>query len=362
VNRIPQIILHLAGWAIFFTLPILFLPGPKDVLVLFTGSRGILELVRYALLIGYFYFNYHWLVPRYYFSKKYSQLVLLTAGMYFLIVMLPGIISPSTPAFPAPTSTQRELPPPTLRPEPGSPGMDMQPQPFQESIILREITIRLGRQSLLFTLVFLFSLMLRINARLRETEAARQKAEVAYLHAQINPHFLFNTLNSIYSLALQKADATAQAVVKLSNMMRYVLTDTVHDYVLLTKEIEYLNNYIELQRLRLPESVNLVVKIDKPKNSERIAPMLLVPFIENAFKYGVNPEQQSEINIEIKLEYQVLFCQVKNQKVSMGNGDKTQVGVKNVQQRLQLLYPQKHTLEIKQSETEFAVYLSIILE
>lgn len=145
-------------------------------------------------------------------------------------------------------------------------------------------------------------------------------------------------------------------------MMRYVLTDTVHDYVLLTKEIEYLNNYIELQRLRLPESVNLVVKIDKPKNSERIAPMLLVPFIENAFKYGVNPEQQSEINIEIKLEYQVLFCQVKNQKVSMGNGDKTQVGVKNVQQRLQLLYPQKHTLEIKQSETEFAVYLSIILE
>ncbi|KXK31329.1 MAG: type 11 methyltransferase [Bacteroidetes bacterium OLB12] len=95
----------------FFTLPILFLPGPKDVLVLFTGSRGILELVRYALLIGYFYFNYHWLVPRYYFSKKYSQLVLLTAGMYFLIVMLPGIISPSTPAFPAPTSTQRELPP-----------------------------------------------------------------------------------------------------------------------------------------------------------------------------------------------------------------------------------------------------------
>ncbi|KXK31328.1 MAG: signal transduction histidine kinase LytS [Bacteroidetes bacterium OLB12] len=204
--------------------------------------------------------------------------------------------------------------------------------------------------------------MLRINARLRETEAARQKAEVAYLHAQINPHFLFNTLNSIYSLALQKADATAQAVVKLSNMMRYVLTDTVHDYVLLTKEIEYLNNYIELQRLRLPESVNLVVKIDKPKNSERIAPMLLVPFIENAFKYGVNPEQQSEINIEIKLEYQVLFCQVKNQKVSMGNGDKTQVGVKNVQQRLQLLYPQKHTLEIKQSETEFAVYLSIILE
>jgi len=121
-------------------------------------------------------------------------------------------------------------------------------------------------------LVFLFSLMLRINNRLRETEAARQKAEIAYLHAQINPHFLFNTLNSIYSLALQKADATAlalqkadataQAVVKLSNMMRYVITDAVHDKVSLFKELTYLNNYIELQRMRLPASVALQVNIN----------------------------------------------------------------------------------------------------
>jgi hypothetical protein len=359
MSRIPQIILHLAGWAIFITLPILFFPGPKDVAVLFQGPRGLVEIVRYALLIGYFYFNYHLLVPRYYFSKKYWQLILLTTGMYFLIVILPGM-TPGGAANPAQIPMHRE-PTSEYKIEPQfAPDVNM-PGPFNEPEILREISFRLGKQTLLFTLVFLFSLMLRINARLRETETARQKAEVAYLHAQINPHFLFNTLNSIYSLALQQADSTAQAVVKLSNMMRYVLTDTVHERVSLAKEIDYLNNYIELQRLRLPESVNLIVKIDLPKNGELIAPMLIVPFIENAFKYGINPEQPSEISIEIKLEYQLLFCTIKNQKVSSGNGDKTEVGIKNVQQRLQLLYPQKHTLDIKQSELDFAVYLSIIL-
>ncbi|MBX2915949.1 MAG: histidine kinase [Cyclobacteriaceae bacterium] len=362
MNRIPQIILHVAGWAIFITLPILFFPGPKDVLILFQGSRGLIEIIRYALLIGYFYFNYHLLVPRYYFGKKYWQLVVLTTGMYFLIVILPGMITPAAPINPARQMSMRESPAfnNNLN-SPPPPDINM-PRPFDEPEILREISFRLGRQTLLFTLVFLFSLMLRINTRLRETETARQKAEVAYLHAQINPHFLFNTLNSIYSLALQKADSTAQAVVKLSNMMRYVLTDTVHERVSLAKEIEYLNNYIELQRLRLPASVNLIVTIDQPSMEEKIAPMLIIPFIENAFKYGVNPEQPSEINIEIKLEYQLLFCTIKNQKVSTGNNEKTQVGIKNVQQRLHLMYPQKHTLNIKQSEWDFTVYLSIILQ
>ncbi|MBN8650908.1 MAG: histidine kinase [Cytophagales bacterium] len=357
MNRIQQIILHLAGWAIFITLPILFFPGPKDILVLFGGPKGLIEFFRYSFLIGYFYLNYHVLAPRYYFNKKFWQLTLVTLGIYFLIIILPAWIVPDK-GFPRP-DTMDEGFTPTNKP---ATDMGPHPAPFQEPEILREITFRLGRHSLLFTLVFLFSLMLRINNQLRHAEAARQKAELAYLHAQINPHFLFNTLNSIYSLALQKADSTAQAVVKLSNMMRYVLTEAVHDKVSLTNELAYLNNYIELQRLRLSDSVTLTVNIDTPRNGEQIAPMLIVPFIENAFKYGVNPEQQSEITILIKLEYMALFCEIKNKKVSLGNGDKTQMGIENVRQRLQLVYPQKHTLDIKQSEHDFAVYLSIILE
>lgn len=357
MNRIQQIILHLAGWAIFVTLPILFFPGPKDILVLFGGPKGLIEFFRYALLIGYFYLNYHLLAPRYYFNKRFWQLTLVTLGIYFLIIILPAWTVPANIDFPRPAPMGEDF----TRTDQPVPDVGPRPTPFQEPEILREITFRLGRHSLLFTLVFLFSLMLRINNQLRQTEAARQKAELAYLHAQINPHFLFNTLNSIYSLALQKADSTAQAVVKLSNMMRYVLTEAVHDKVSLTNELTYLNNYIELQRLRLSDSVTLTVNIDSPGNSERIAPMLIVPFIENAFKYGVNPEQQSEINIQIKLEYQVLFCEIKNKKVSLGNGDKTQMGIENVRQRLHLLYPQKHTLDIKQSNEDFHVYLSIIL-
>ncbi|MCW5911602.1 MAG: histidine kinase, partial [Cyclobacteriaceae bacterium] len=341
--------------------PVLLFPGPKEILTLFNGWRSVIEIIQYALLIGYFYLNYHLFTPQYYFRKKYGRLALVTLGMYGLFVILPGLTFRSNPGFPAPPGGNQ--PRMEKRVQPPDSGNNFAPQkpPFQEPEFLREFTFRLGRQSLLFMLVFLFSLMLRINSRLRETEAARQKAELAYLHAQINPHFLFNTLNSIYSLALQKADATATAVVKLSNMMRYVLTDTVHEKVPLSKELSYLNNYIELQQLRLPASVNLKVNIGPPASNESIAPMLLVPFIENAFKYGINPEQPSEIVIDIKVEYRVLFCQVKNEKVNTGLTEKTEVGIENVRQRLQLLYPQKHTLEIRQSDTDFNVSLSIIL-
>ncbi|MBX2897127.1 MAG: sensor histidine kinase [Cyclobacteriaceae bacterium] len=356
MSRIPQIVLHLAGWAIFITLPILFFPGPKaDVLFFFKGAGGLNTLTRDAFLIGYFYLNYHWLTVRFFFTKKYWRFTIITIGVFLFIAFTTEAVAPDE-GFPMQKVN-------TLPDEkPGAQTPLVNPRVMPPPPMSKGLGFRAGRHALPFTLVFMFSLMLRINARLRETETARQKAEVAYLHAQINPHFLFNTLNSIYSLALQKADATAQAVVKLSNMMRYVLTDTVHERVSLAKELEYLNNYVELQRLRLPASVSLTVKMDSPQHDERIAPMLIIPFIENAFKYGVNPEQPSHISIEIKLEFQLLFCIISNQKVSSGNGNKTEVGIKNVQHRLQMLYPQKHTLALKQSEHEFAVYLSIILE
>ncbi len=263
MNRFQQIILHLAGWAIFITLPILLFPGPKDILALFSGSRSIILIMLNVFLISYFYLNYHLIVPKYYFNKQYGKLTLVTLSIYVLIVVLPGLIIPYGPA-PDMMNTpplQERMPPPGFM-QNHAPDMKPPGNTMQKPELLREFTFRLGRQSLFFMLVFLFSLMLRINNRLRETDAAHQKAEIAYLHAQINPHFLFNTLNSIYSLALQKADATAQAVVKLSNMMRYVITDAVHDKVSLFKELTYLNNYIELQRMRLPASVALQVNIN----------------------------------------------------------------------------------------------------
>ncbi|MBN8578581.1 MAG: sensor histidine kinase [Cytophagales bacterium] len=357
MNRLQQIILHLAGWAIFITLPIILFPGPRDMSGFLNGPAAVSILVGYGLLIIYFYLNYHWLTPRYYFNKKYWRLGLITVGIYLVIAIIPNQFAPNqglplrTVPMQAPPANFGAGPEAGLRPA----------MPPPEPSLLREISFRFGRPAVPFALVLLFSLILRINDRLRQAEAARQKAEIAYLHAQINPHFLFNTLNSIYALALQKAESTAPAVVKLSNMMRYVLTEAIHDKVILAKELNYLKDYIELQRLRLPESVTLSVTIDTPKNGEQIAPMLMVPFIENAFKYGVNPEHRSEISIRITLEYHVIFFEIKNQKVSAGPGGNTQVGIKNACQRLQLLYPQKHTLEIKQSETEFSVYLSILL-
>ena len=130
--------------------------------------------------------------------------------------------------------------------------------------------------------------MLKINSRLKLAEKEKVNAELSYLKAQINPHFLFNTLNSIYSLAIEKSDYTATAVVKLSSMMRYVITDASHKFVPLEKEINYISNYIELQKLRIDSSIKLMYTVTGDISDKKIAPLVLISFIENAFKYGVN--------------------------------------------------------------------------
>lgn len=186
-------------------------------------------------------------------------------------------------------------------------------------------------------------------------------AELSYLKAQINPHFLFNTLNSIYSLALQKSDDAANAVVKLSGMMRYVLTESQRESVSLEKEINYIKDYVELQKLRLGNAVRLDFNISGNAAQKQIAPLLLIPFIENAFKHGVNAEENSEIKIEINVTESAVNLFVKNNKVNVDNTTdvKTGLGVENTKNRLILLYPDKHHLTIDDNPLSFAVSLSI---
>lgn len=186
-------------------------------------------------------------------------------------------------------------------------------------------------------------------------------AELSYLKAQINPHFLFNTLNSIYSLALQKSDDAANAVVKLSGMMRYVLTESQRESVSLEKEINYIKDYVELQKLRLGNAVRLDFNISGNAAQKQIAPLLLIPFIENAFKHGVNAEENSEIEIEINVTESAVNLFVKNNKVNVDNTTdvKTGLGVENTKNRLILLYPDKHHLTIDDNPLSFAVSLSI---
>ena len=222
----------------------------------------------------------------------------------------------------------------------------------------------ISRNLFLFIIVLFLSLFIKITIRLKKTEKEKLKAELSFLRAQINPHFLFNTLNSIYSLAIQKSDLTPKAIVSLSNLMRYVTTEAHKEFVPLDDEIVYINNYINLQVIRLGETVKINFSLVGKMENHMIAPIILIPFVENAFKYGVNPEKNSLIQINIKLENSILNMVVYNLKVyePKENEKISGHGISITKNRLNVLYPNKHTLLIKANPNDYTVELKIKLK
>lgn len=196
------------------------------------------------------------------------------------------------------------------------------------------------------------------------TEEAKHKAELIALKGQINPHFLFNTLNGLYGLAVRdKSTSTATGILKLSGMMRYVVSETGNGFVSLEKELSYINDYIELQKLRLDKRIRLSYKVTGMINKQQLAPLTLMPFIENAFKHGVNPDDDSNINILIELDEREIRLTVENNKVkvALAPHEKSGKGIENTKSRLNLLYPSRHFLIIDEDEKTFRVQLTIQL-
>jgi LytS/YehU family sensor histidine kinase len=214
-----------------------------------------------------------------------------------------------------------------------------------------------------FLAAFFLSLLLRINQQLQGTQDEKLKAEVSYLKAQINPHFLFNTLNSLYALTIEKSDFAPDAVIKLSNMMRYVVTESTNDFVSLEHEINYINDYIDMQRLRISEEDNFDFVVVGNPIGKKIAPLVIIPFIENAFKYGINSEELWHISILMEITESDFILEVKNIKVSVNriHEDESKKGIENTSKRLRLIYPSKHELTVNDTSTHFEVVLKINL-
>lgn len=207
------------------------------------------------------------------------------------------------------------------------------------------------------------STLLAVNMRLKESEAENFSAQIASLKSQINPHFLFNTLNNIYAIAIDTSPKAADMVDKLSEMMRYTMRDTQKDYVLLEDEVNYIDNYIELQKVRLDRRVKLDYSVKGEFEAFQLAPMLLMPFIENAFKHGVSTDQRCEIKISIKVEKEELRLEVTNRKVDLQTetSESSGLGIENTKRRLELLYPSRHLLSISETSRDFIVLLQIHL-
>lgn len=226
-----------------------------------------------------------------------------------------------------------------------------------------KIFMALGRNFFLFVSGLFVSMTIRISQQLKHIKQEKTEAELSYLKAQINPHFLFNTLNSVYALALNNSPQTADAVVKLSGMMRYVLTYSQLEFVSLDKEIKYISDYIDLQKLRISSNVTLSYEVNGDLEGLRIAPLLLIPFVENAFKHGVNAEDASTIEIKISVYRNVLNFNIKNNIVrqAFNKEDESGIGSENTRLRLNMIYPQKHLLNIEESENVFSISLQITL-
>lgn len=189
----------------------------------------------------------------------------------------------------------------------------------------------------------------------------RQSSELALLRSQVNPHFLFNTLNNIYSLVYKKSDEAPAAVMKLSRIMRYMLYDSNSDYVQLEKEVDYLRSFIELQELRINQKDYVEFRIDGDTENRQIAPMLLIPFVENAFKHG-GKNHSPGIIIHLYAETGQIRFEVENYKkrnLLAQNDEIGGIGLQNIKRRLELLYHDKHNLLIRDDNNMFKVKLII---
>jgi two-component system, LytTR family, sensor kinase len=193
-----------------------------------------------------------------------------------------------------------------------------------------------------------------------QAEADKVNAELSFLKAQINPHFLFNTLNNIYSLSIVKSEQTPAAILKLSSILHYLTDDVRENQVPLPSEVDCVQNYISLQKLRLTDKVNVEFSVDGAREGKSIAPLLLMTFIENAFKYGISSHEPCTITIRLRTSERSIefFCR---NKVLVKNPteERTGVGINNARKRLEYLYREKYSLSIHTEDEHFTVHLTL---
>jgi len=325
----------------FLLLPYVFIP--RDFVRLlaqdaYPHERSLLLTYFVGLLLVYA--NYYIFVPPFYFSRRY--------GRYAASVMASLLLTSATLYYTDQYRPQKGLdhPPPIPRAETWKPPVEQE----------------MRHTGFLFLAGIFASLMLRVQRRLRETEALRLRREIEALRTQINPHFLFNSLNSLYALALAKSDATAEALVRLAELLRYSLHEARSEQVPLVRELTYVRQYVELQQLRLSPATTVELALDQAPEQFNIAPLLLISFIENAFQHGVSSETPSMIRIRARMVAQTLHLHVYNQKVRrhQPQSPRAGLGLANTHQRLRLLYPGSQ-LTVRDTPYDYTVTLLLPL-
>lgn len=339
-------IIHLICIVAFLFVP--FFTAPQDMIsVRVFGSPPFLkDLFGYVLCVCFFYLNFYFLVDRYFFSKKYFKYGVIIFICLMIIIILPNLVF------------HRQMQALQMQ------ALQMMPMPPQFHNKFHYL-INIEHNLLKFLFMFFLSLTLKNNLRYQQTILEKAEMELSFLKAQINPHFFFNSLNTIYSFSIEKSDKTPNAVLQLSDMMRYVIYEADKRHVTLQQEITYLENYIELQKSRLEETAYIVFNVTG-NIYQKIAPLILMPFVENAIKYGIDANtKNNKIQITLMTNENKLIFIVQNKIANVNNNTHEKnkgIGLENTINRLDILYPSNYTLEIKNSSTMYMVELKINLQ
>lgn len=332
-----NVLLHAVVWLALFSLPFLLRPTDERQTA-HPQQIGFLYLyfINCASWISFFYLNAYLLFPRLIYSRQYKRyslvLLLVFIALFFInwlgfILLLPHL-------------------------------------PFK----LDGTVFFFGFPSLFFlasSIAFtMFKDRLKSERFAKEKENENLKTELAFLRSQVSPHFMFNVLNNMVALARKKSDVLEPSLIKLSSLLRYMLYETDEEKVLLEREVEYLQSYIDLQMQRFGKKVRTNVQMNEIDKSYFIEPMLLIPFVENAFKHGTGLIENAEINIELNARKNLLQFIVSNDYNSGSHEvkDKTSgIGLQNVRRRLNLLYPQTHALLVNDNGNKYIVSLQLNL-
>lgn len=359
LKTLPTVLIHLFIWLVIFSLPLLFRPGFNG-----PGRGGYMPmpiplpiLTNNIFLVIAFYVNLFVLMPRFFNTKKWGYFVLFT--VLFLVVSLYFHQFSQW--------LERSLWPEMFQPRRPRTG-DFRGAGFHDHN--RGFSFRQFSFIYLFIMTWALSmayyLFMQLQASVRRADqvlATALQSELSFLKAQINPHFLFNTLNNIYVLTLKKSESAPTAVMKLSNLMRKITNDTAVDFVPFEEEEQFIRDYLDLQQLRLSETTKVVYEVTGDYSRCQIAPRILIPFIDNAFKFGVSGHTASEIVIRMHFEGTRLVFQIKNAIHQGGSEimDSAGVGLDNSKRRLELLYKDLYELKINHTEENYEVLLQIEL-
>ena len=330
-----RVLLNLGYWVIV-TIVFLF---ERSYLIRKAGLPNFMActVVRVALLVGVSYLNSYVLMPSYLLRKKYFAYFALV----FLLIIIYIVIQSFYDYFLF--------------------GFVLGSKSDNLYIVLLTNSL-----NTVWYLVLSVALKLSIdwyeqNRTLQRTRIEKLQAEVNYLRAQVNPHFLFNVLNSLYSLTLKKSDLAPGVVLRLSDMMEYMLYESEETFVSLEKELTYLQNYLGLEKMRQGNEAQIVLDISGEAEGKQIAPFILITLAENAFKHGVSKlVKDAWLAITINIEKNRLCFTIENNRLQLHEeGKNNGIGLSNLKERLNLLYPGKHSIEITETDDRFKVSLSI---